>query len=221
MTQLARGSVDWPKRSNRQPPDSTPYILGRYSERLLERLPAISEVSPPQYLRGDAAVVGRDPGIRVSGSSVRAGPRPGDRLGDQDVTHQGQRIRLHDLTSRPGVHVLLRRGAADLDPQLLGSHVVVHRISNWPGDGLVAVRPDGHVGFACDRDDHGQLAAWLDLIGPPVAPPDQLATRSGVHRHPIRSGRLAAIGGPRSITTTAPGHQFAEKFVGDLHDDTV
>jgi len=33
--------------------------------------------------------------------------------------------------------------------------------------GLVAVRPDGHVGFRCGESDSGQLRAWLELVGAP------------------------------------------------------
>jgi 2-polyprenyl-6-methoxyphenol hydroxylase-like FAD-dependent oxidoreductase len=90
--------------------------------------------------------------------------RPGDRLPDQSVAYAGGTARLHDLTARPGVHVLLERDARDLDAALLGPHVTVHRLGT-PGRGLVAVRPDGHVGFRCGEADPAQLGAWLDLAG--------------------------------------------------------
>jgi 2-polyprenyl-6-methoxyphenol hydroxylase-like FAD-dependent oxidoreductase len=111
--------------------------------------------------------------LSVDGSPGMNGPRPGDRLPDQDVTHEGRRVRLHDLTARPGVHLLLRRDAVAPAPQLLGPHVQVHRISSWPGEGLLAVRPDGHVGFRCAHSDHGRLRAWLDRAGCPA--PDRAA----------------------------------------------
>jgi hypothetical protein len=63
------------------------------------------------------------------------------------------------------VHVLLERDAAHLDARLLGDHVEVHRLGDRPGAGMVAVRPDGHVGFRCGEADPAQLGAWLDLIG--------------------------------------------------------
>ncbi len=103
--------------------------------------------------------------LSVMGSPSGHGPRPGDRLPDEDVTHDGRRLRLHELTAQPGVQVLLQRDAVTLDQTLLGPHVAVHRISSWPGHGLLAVRPDGHVGFRCGESDPGQLRAWLDLVG--------------------------------------------------------
>jgi hypothetical protein len=93
------------------------------------------------------------------------GPRPGDRLPDQDVTCDGRRVRLHELTARPGVHVLLRRDSATPAPPRLGPRVLVHRIGSWPGDGLLAVRPDGHVGLRQERGDPEQLLEWLGLVG--------------------------------------------------------
>ena len=92
-------------------------------------------------------------------------PRPGDRLPDQDVTYDGRWARLHELTARPGVHVLLERDAEPLDARLLGPHVTVHRLTSHPGRGLAAVRPDGYVGFRCGDADPAQLGAWLDLAG--------------------------------------------------------
>jgi 2-polyprenyl-6-methoxyphenol hydroxylase-like FAD-dependent oxidoreductase len=91
-------------------------------------------------------------------------PRPGDRLPDKSVPYAGETARLHDLTARPGVHVLLERDARDLDEGLLGPHVKLHRLGT-PGRGLVAVRPDGHVGFRCGEAEPAQLGAWLDLVG--------------------------------------------------------
>ncbi|CAM5294574.1 hypothetical protein SALBM217S_06805 [Streptomyces griseoloalbus] len=52
--------------------------------------------------------------------------------------------------------------------------VTVLRLWNSPGRGLVAVRPDGHVGFRCEAADPAGLTGWLSLIGaapfPPVRP---------------------------------------------------
>jgi hypothetical protein len=39
--------------------------------------------------------------------------------------------------------------------------VHVHRLTSTPGHGLIAVRPDGHVGFRCQITDANQLTAWL------------------------------------------------------------
>jgi 2-polyprenyl-6-methoxyphenol hydroxylase-like FAD-dependent oxidoreductase len=103
--------------------------------------------------------------LSVDGVPSGSGPRPGDRLPDEDVVCDGRRTRLHELTARPGVDVLLQRDGEGLDGLALGPHVTVHRISSWPGRGLVAVRPDGHVGFRCGEVSTDQLAAWLDLVG--------------------------------------------------------
>jgi 2-polyprenyl-6-methoxyphenol hydroxylase-like FAD-dependent oxidoreductase len=93
------------------------------------------------------------------------GPRPGDRLPDQEVTCDGRRSRLHELTARPGVHILLAREAHTLDQAQLGRQVSQHRISSWPGRGLMAVRPDGYVGFRSGDPRPGELGNWLDLVG--------------------------------------------------------
>jgi 2-polyprenyl-6-methoxyphenol hydroxylase-like FAD-dependent oxidoreductase len=104
--------------------------------------------------------------LSVTGTPPGDGPHPGDRLPDEDVTHDGRLVRLHELTARPGLHVLLRRDALPLDRLRLGPQVTFHRISSWPGRGLVGVRPDGHVGFRCGESDPAQLRAWLELVRP-------------------------------------------------------
>lgn len=91
--------------------------------------------------------------------------RVGHRLPDATVTASGQRVRLHTLLAHPGVHVLLHRDAGDLARLALGPYVTVHRLTSVPGTGLVAVRPDGYVGFRCGSADEGQLGAWLARIG--------------------------------------------------------
>jgi hypothetical protein len=97
------------------------------------------------------------------------GPRAGDRLPDKTVTCAGRSVRLHELLARPGVHVLLDRDA-DLPGTLsLGPLVHLHRITSNPGRGLLAVRPDGHVGLRCQTADASQLTAWIDLIRAPRA----------------------------------------------------
>ena len=91
----------------------------------------------------------------------RGGPRAGDRLPDQFVTSAGRAIRLHDLLARPGVHILLDRDADPLGTMLPGRFVSIHRLTSSPGRGLIAVRPDGYIGFRGQTLDIGQLAAWL------------------------------------------------------------
>jgi hypothetical protein len=95
----------------------------------------------------------------------RSGPRAGDRLPDQLVRARGREIRLHDLLARPGVHVLLDRDAAWPGDLALGGFVHVHHLTSMPGRGLVAVRPDGHVGFRGGTAEVRQLVAWLTRIG--------------------------------------------------------
>jgi hypothetical protein len=93
------------------------------------------------------------------------GTRPGHRLPDASVTTDGRRVRLHTLLARPGIHVLLHRDAEDLVGGALGPRVFVHRLTSKPGAGLVAVRPDGYVGFRCGIASASQLSAWLASIG--------------------------------------------------------
>ena len=95
----------------------------------------------------------------------RGGPRAGDRLPDRLVRADGRRVRLHDLLARPGVHVLLDRDADGLEDLALGRFVTVHRLTSVPGHGLIAVRPDGYVGFRGGTAGAGQLAEWLIRIG--------------------------------------------------------
>jgi hypothetical protein len=46
--------------------------------------------------------------------------------------------------------------------------VHVHRLTSAPGRGLMAVRPDGHVGFRCQIADANQLTDWLALMDVPL-----------------------------------------------------
>jgi hypothetical protein len=102
--------------------------------------------------------------LSVTGTPRLRGPRPGDRLPDQDATSGGRRVRVHDLTAAPGVHLLLDLDAR-VDPGLLGPRVTAHRIDDSPGTGVVAVRPDGHVGYRSGSAAHPGLGGWLDLVG--------------------------------------------------------
>jgi hypothetical protein len=81
------------------------------------------------------------------------------------VADSGRCIRLHTLLATPGVHVLLHRDAPRLDLGALGPHVTVHRLTSAPGGGVVAVRPDGYVGFRCGSADVAQLRTWLHRLG--------------------------------------------------------
>jgi 2-polyprenyl-6-methoxyphenol hydroxylase-like FAD-dependent oxidoreductase len=102
--------------------------------------------------------------LSVDGAGGGAGPHPGDRLPDSDVVSDGRRLRLHELTAEPGVHVLLQRDA-QITPGPAGRQQVrVHRVDSWLGGGLLAVRPDGYVGLRTGAATDGQLATWLDLV---------------------------------------------------------
>jgi hypothetical protein len=112
----------------------------------------------------------RDSPLSVEGTPRRrAGPRAGERLPDQLVTSAGRSIRLHDLLAKPGVHILLDRDAHSLDTLPRGRFIHVHRITSVPGQGLIVIRPDGHIGFRCGAADIGQLTDWLTRVraGPP------------------------------------------------------
>jgi hypothetical protein len=91
----------------------------------------------------------------------RSGLRAGDRLPDQPVRVDGRSVRLHDLLARPGVHVLLDRDADWPGDLALGRFVHVYRPTSVPGRGLIAVRPDGYIGFRSQTIEIGQLATWL------------------------------------------------------------
>jgi 2-polyprenyl-6-methoxyphenol hydroxylase-like FAD-dependent oxidoreductase len=107
-----------------------------------------------------------------------AGACAGDRLPDQDVIVDGRPRRLHDLTAVPGVHVLLHTDATV--PDLPADPLVhVHRVASWPGTGVVAVRPDGHVGYRSGDAAGPGLNEWLAGVG---RPPDGRATRPALCR---------------------------------------
>ena len=77
------------------------------------------------------------------------------------MSSAGCPIRLHDLLARPGVHILLDRNADPLGTLTPGRFVSIHRLTSSPGRGLIAVRPDGYVGFRGQTVEIGQLATWL------------------------------------------------------------
>jgi hypothetical protein len=107
----------------------------------------------------------RDSPLSVEGTPRRrGGPRAGERLPDQLVTSAGRSVRLHDLLARPGVHILLDRDADLLGTLPPGGFISVHRLGSVPGRGLIAVRPDGYVGFRCQATEAGQLTAWLARV---------------------------------------------------------
>ena len=113
---------------------------------------------------------------RHSPLSIRSAPghrgaRPGERLGDGTVSCDGRRVRLHELTAAPGVHLLLASDAPPVDAEPLGEYVHVHRLSSWRGHGILAVRPDGYVGFRSTNVDQAMIRRWLTLLALTAAPP--------------------------------------------------
>ena len=63
------------------------------------------------------------------------------------------------------MHVLVSRDASQIENLACGPHVTIHRLMSVPGPGLVAVRPDGYVGFRCRDTDVPQLRNWLARVG--------------------------------------------------------
>lgn len=121
--------------------------------------------------------------VSATGDPLRRGrPRPGDRVPDGTVTCAGRQLRLHALTARPGLHLLLDRDAPE--PTWHHPLVHVHRLTSSPGTGALAVRPDGHVGCAVADADDVALTGWLRRIGaPPVSAIDaRRADRSAAGR---------------------------------------
>ncbi|MEU3098773.1 FAD-dependent monooxygenase [Streptomyces sp. NPDC006967] len=143
---------------------AVPVLLGR--RRLVAEAIRIISQLRVNYRRSPLSVEGTPP--------LRGAPRPGDRLPDAAVSVGGPAERLHGLLARPGVHLLLQRDATPPPDTPAGSRVTVLRLLNSPGRGLLAVRPDGHVGFRCGAADPTGLTGWLSLIGaappPPVRP---------------------------------------------------
>jgi 2-polyprenyl-6-methoxyphenol hydroxylase-like FAD-dependent oxidoreductase len=106
-----------------------------------------------------------DSPLSVEGTPRRhGGPRAGERLPDQLVTSAGHCIRLHDLLAKPGLHILLDRDADQPGTLPPGLTVDVHRLASVPGCGLIAVRPDGYIGFRCQVTEISQLTTWLDRL---------------------------------------------------------
>ncbi|MET0765934.1 MAG: FAD-dependent monooxygenase [Blastococcus sp.] len=104
--------------------------------------------------------------LAVDGTAPPAGgPAAGDRLPDANVTCGGRVVRLHALLARPGVHVLVARDAREPRLGATGGLVHVHRLTSRTGCGVLAVRPDGYVGFRGGSVDDGELQRWLSRVG--------------------------------------------------------
>jgi hypothetical protein len=66
--------------------------------------------------------------------------------------------------------VLLRGTATRLDLPF-DRYLHVHRVTNWPGAGILIVRPDGYVGYRAATVDPQQCRNWLALLGIPQVTP--------------------------------------------------
>lgn len=160
--------------------EASPHPAARLARSLL---PAVAPVLPlllrRQWLTSKGIRLLAQPFVRYRSSAIsrdgtpRSGrwPRPGERLPDAPASVEGRVGRLHDLTAVPGVHILLER---DADRDAFGAGLAlpghsplihVHRLTSHPGRGVVAVRPDGYVGFRCGEADPGQVGDWLRLVG--------------------------------------------------------
>jgi 2-polyprenyl-6-methoxyphenol hydroxylase-like FAD-dependent oxidoreductase len=93
------------------------------------------------------------------------GRRAGQLLPDALAVVEGLPVRLHGLLARPGIQALLHRDSARIEQLDFGPHVTLHRVASAPGTALVAVRPDGYVGFRSQVADAAQFRAWLARVG--------------------------------------------------------
>ncbi len=103
--------------------------------------------------------------LSIEAGRHRPGPVAGKRLPDVPVTVVAGSVRLHELIARPGVHLLLDRDAPGLAHLSDHPHVYAHQLLDRPGRGLVAVRPDGHVGLRTGDAASPEFARWLSLVG--------------------------------------------------------
>jgi FAD binding domain/Aromatic-ring hydroxylase, C-terminal len=150
---------------------------GPVPSALRARLAPLAAPLVPALARGRPAAAGirllsqlnasyRGSPLSVEGTPHRTGgPRAGDRLPDRLVRADRRSVRLHELTGRPGVHILLDRDADEPAALAPGRLVSVHRLASVPGRGVTVVRPDGYIGFRSAAADAGQIAAWLARAG--------------------------------------------------------
>ncbi|MFC8832119.1 hypothetical protein ACFT8V_02830 [Streptomyces griseoincarnatus] len=67
------------------------------------------------------------------------------------------------------MHLLLQGDAVPQPDMPNGPRPTVLRLSSSPGRGLVAVRPDGHIGFpqrACDPEELTSRLASVEAVPP-------------------------------------------------------
>ena len=162
--------------------EASPHPAARLARGILPVLaPAMPLLLRQRWLTSKGIRLLAQPFVHYRNSAIsrdgtpRSGrwPRPGERLPDAPASVDGRPVRLHELTAAPGVHLLLERdagsGALGAVPAPAGAGRVpllhLHRLTSHPGRGVVAVRPDGYVGFRCGEADPAQLRGWLRLVG--------------------------------------------------------
>jgi hypothetical protein len=129
-----------------------PLLLGR--RRLVAEVVRLLARFGEDYRTSPLSVDGTPPPVR--------GPRAGDRLPDAPVTTaDGRRMQLHELLACPGVHLLLPAGPGAAVPAP-GPLLHVHRLTDALPPNVVAVRPDGHLGYRGSPDG---LGCWLARVG--------------------------------------------------------
>jgi 2-polyprenyl-6-methoxyphenol hydroxylase-like FAD-dependent oxidoreductase len=124
-------------------------------------------VAPAMRLLSGLTVRHRGGPLSLDEGPRGAGPRAGDRLPDRDAVVDGRRVRVHDLVATPGVHLLLGRDTPPPPRDVTRRALTVHVLEDRPGTAVLAVRPDGYVGYRGRGDDaaHATLRAWLDRVG--------------------------------------------------------
>jgi hypothetical protein len=162
--------------------EASPHPVARLARNVLPAFaPALPLLLRRRWLTSKGIRLLAQPFVNYRGSAIsrdrrpRAGrwPQPGERLPDGPVSVAGRVVRLHELTSVPGIHVFFER---DAGPGTLGAGatlaaeaspplVHVHRLTSHPGRGVVAVRPDGYIGYRSGEADPRELASWLRLVG--------------------------------------------------------
>ncbi|MEV0804048.1 FAD-dependent monooxygenase [Kribbella sp. NPDC050281] len=129
-------------------------LLLRHEQFLAETIRTLSQLR----VNHRSSVLSQD-GTPSSGQNLRSG----DRLPDATVICDGGAVRLHELTAAPGIHLLLS-GDVDLVDSP-GPRVHVHRLTGGPGPEVLAVRPDGYIGYRSGPKGAAKLNAWLHLVG--------------------------------------------------------
>lgn len=152
----------WAESSNGALPA---FLRGRLGPMVAPALPRLLGW-PPLLAAGFRVLSGLDTGYGPCGVRPSRG-RVGDRLPDAWVSCEGRSVRLHELTARPGVHVLVEPGIRLDGIDSSQRWVQVHRVAPILGSALLGVRPDGYIGFRSPAPDVRRLTTWLASTGAP------------------------------------------------------